>query len=189
MKKLSIKVFLILSLISNCVLGILLFNTNTYLEKQETLLENAIVINEFSERAKEWRNFNDFIRELSRSGSFPVSDSQSDVYWELAKPMESVVLKSTDYVLDHEHSSFILTFDETFEDIIDTFKEKLPLINQEQLIETSKALDDAYRDLVGKGEWGISLPDTMITMNFQQENLDSVIEKLNSIHFQLLSVK
>lgn len=57
--------------------------------------------------------------------------------------MESIVLNSTDYVLDHEYFSFITTFDKTFEDIIDNFKEKLPLMNQKQLIEMSKALDDA----------------------------------------------
>lgn len=189
MKKLSIVVLLILSLISNCVLIIKIFNTNTYMEKQETLLENALVINEFSERAKEWRNFNDFIRELPKSGSFPVSESQSEVYWELAKPMESVVLKSTDYVLDNEFTSFIFSYDKTYKDMINTFKEKLPLMNQKQLIEMSKALDDAYRDFVGKGEWVISVPDTKINVDFQKEDLDSVIEKLNSIHLQLQSVE
>lgn len=38
-----------------------------------------------------------------------------------------------------------------------------------------------YGDFVGKGEWWISLPDTKINVDFQKEDLDSVIEKLNSI--------
>jgi hypothetical protein len=100
--------------------------------------------------------------------------------------MKSVVLKST--VLDNEHSSFISSFDKKYEDIIDTFKEKLPLMNQQQLTQMSKRLDDAYKDFVGKGDWSISYPDTKINVDFKKENLDLVIEKLTSIHIQLQSI-
>lgn len=104
-----IKVLLVLSLLSNTIFIYVVFNSKTNKDNQEELLKNAIIINEFSERAKEWRNFNDFIKELSKQeeDSFPVLEKQSDMYWELAKPMQSVILKSTHYVSKNEFFFYI----------------------------------------------------------------------------------
>ncbi len=160
-------------------------------ENQEELLKNAIIINEFSERAKEWRNFNGFIKDLSKQemDSFPVSEKQANMYWELANPMESVVSKSTEYILKNEYSSFIISFDKKYEDVINAFKEKLPLMKKEQVISLEKKMDEAYKNFIGKGEWSIRQPQTKINIDFKKENLNLVIEQLTSIDKKLQSIE
>ncbi|KGX89479.1 hypothetical protein [Pontibacillus marinus] len=186
-----IKLLLVLSLISNTIFFYLVFNMKSNNENQEELLKNAIIINEFSERAKEWRNFNGFIKDLSKQemDSFPVSEKQANMYWELANPMESVVSKSTEYILKNEYSSFIISFDKKYEDVINAFKEKLPLMKKEQVISLEKKMDEAYKNFIGKGEWSIRQPQTKINIDFKKENLNLVIEQLTSIDKKLQSIE
>ncbi|MBM7571328.1 hypothetical protein [Aquibacillus albus] len=51
-------------------------------------------MNEFSDRAEKWRNFNQFVIQiLHEDDIYPISKQQSDIYYELAKHEMSVIQK------------------------------------------------------------------------------------------------
>jgi len=103
--------------------------------------------------------------------------------------MESVVSKSTEYVLNNENSSFLFSFDKEYQDVINAFNEKLPLMKKEQVISFENKMDEAYKIFVGKGDWTIREPKARINIDFKKENLNLVIEQLTSIEKELREIE
>ncbi|MCC5910096.1 MAG: hypothetical protein JJT76_06630 [Clostridiaceae bacterium] len=186
-----ITTLLILSLVLN------IFLVKNYFDEQseKVELEKVIIMNEFSQRAKEWRNLTQFVTNLSASNDidFPISEEESDLYWELATPMKSVIMKTTDKVnpihpLYNEYVAFLIEFDLKYEAIINRFKSKLPLMSKAQLINFSNQLEEGYSLFIGDAmghHWSIRTDKLDINFEPQKYKLDQVIEKLTLIREEL----
>lgn len=158
-------------------------------------LEKAIIMNEFSERAKEWRNFKTFVSKLAEKEDehFPISEKQSNLYWELATPMKSVIMKVTDkvnpeYISYNEYLIFINKFDLEYKAIVDSFQTKLPSMSKEEVITFANQLDETYNFFMGEamGQWSVGGgPNLDIRFEPQVEQLNQVTEELALINKEL----
>ncbi|WP_156289530.1 hypothetical protein [Oceanobacillus salinisoli] len=188
-----IVILLILSLIVNGVQFYLYENK----QSESIDLEKVIIINEFSERAKNWRNFNQFIDNLSQKEKLdsPISQLQSDLYWELAKHNQSIILKGTKYVSDNaeysnysDYLQFINDFDREYEAIINRFKTKITLMNNEQLVKLSSDLDVVYKLYINDGIGEFSIGEN-IQFEPNKEILSKVINELILIKEDLEAIE
>jgi nucleosome binding factor SPN SPT16 subunit len=105
------------------------------------MIEKSLLMNDYSDRAEKWRNFNQFVIKILEEDDikYPISKQQSDIYYELAKHEMSVIQKQTNNVggfaitpSDSDYAQFISEFDIVFEGIVQRFNSKLPLMDREQ---------------------------------------------------------
>lgn len=182
------------------LLGLNIFLAKVYFDAQSERveIEKAIIMNEFSERTKEWRNFMQFVAILSASNEedFPIAEEEANLYWELAKPMESVIMKVTDkvypkYPLYNEYLVFLTEFDLKYEATINRFKSKLPLMSKAQLITFSNQMEEGYSLFIKEaiGEWSVSYDKLDINFEPQKYKLNQVIEKLALINQELEGIE
>ncbi|QMV42335.1 hypothetical protein [Cohnella cholangitidis] len=183
---------LILSLVGNAFLLKMYFDA----KHNQVTLEKGIVMNEFIEREKELRNFRAFVSELAADDDerVPISEEQSSLYWLLAFPLESIIMKGTyEIQADYEHYDdyigFIREFDQEYKAIGNHFKSKLPLMTKEQLADFAFRLDGTYELLMNQAlrDWKISRKDKKVDIRFEprKEILDQVIQELMSIREEL----
>lgn len=191
----ALLILLIVSLLFN---GLLL---KGYIDKKKNKIEieKGLIMNEFSQRTKEWRNFNKFLRELKELSEeqFPINKEQSNFYWSLTIPEESVIMKSTKYldeahyISNNDYLRFISEFDYEYEWIVDLFRNKLPRMNRDQVKGISSRLDKTYKKYMneGIGEWGINRPNLYIDFEPNMEVLEEVIKELDLIRDYLDKIK
>lgn len=196
--KVIVSLLLLLFVASLLLNGLLL---KRYYDQQSNKIEieKAIIMNEFSERTKEWRNFNSFLRQLTELGEeqFPFTKEQSNLYWELVVPMESVVMKASSYIRETDYSSFddyqtfINQFDHEYKAIVTGFKSRLPLMNIDQLLELSSQLDETYNMYMGEAlvDWGIGSPEFYVVFEPEKEKLEEVINELKLVREYLEAIK
>ncbi|MGM0885296.1 MAG: hypothetical protein ACQEXQ_30190 [Bacillota bacterium] len=187
-----IVVCLILSLLVNTFLLIIYFGGKS----NQIELENAILMNEFVEREKEWRHFRAFIGKLAENNNehFPITPQQSELYWILATPEGSVIMKATHSIRDAEYefynhySSFIIDFDTEYATMVRSLESKLSIMNNVQLEAISNHLDEAY-DLYKKSldGWSVRSSNKKFDIQFepQKEELNQVIQELMLIREEL----
>ena len=179
----------------------ILLNIFLYLDSKsdKVEIEKVIIMNEFSDRAKEWRNFLQFVSNLPAKSieDFPISKEESNLYWELAKSDESVIMKVSDkvdayYSSYNEYMEFFTKFDIEYRKIVTLFKSKLPLMNKEDLITFSSSLNKSYdlfiREAIGNWSRGNG---NKLDINFepQKEKLNQVIEELTLVVEELEKAK
>lgn len=161
-------------------------------------VEKAMIMNAYSERTKEWRNFNTFIRQLSEANDdqFPISDEQSRLYRALATPMESVVLQVTsigepDYDSFNESMHFLSQFDREYQLIVKRFNSKLPIMTKDELLNLSSELDATYRLYMNEAlvNWGIGSPEFSVRFEPHKEKLTEVIKQLKLIREDLEAIE
>ncbi|KAB3530922.1 hypothetical protein F8154_13460 [Alkaliphilus pronyensis] len=193
-KRKALTVLLILLIVVN----IFIINDYYDIQMEKTQLEKAIIMNEFSERAKAWRNFIQFTGNLSskKEKYFPIAEEESKIHWELAKPMESIIVKVTDKVNPNyssysEYLMFLEKFDLEYEAIINLFKLKLPSMSKDQVISFSSQLDEAYSFFIGEaiGEWTVG-GDGYLDIKFEpaKDKLNLVIEMMILIKEEIESI-
>jgi hypothetical protein len=193
--RLALIIILFLSLIFNGFQFYLYSNERN----ERIMIEKSLLMNEFSDRAEKWRNFNQFVIQILHEDdiNYPISKQQSDIYYELAKHEMSVIQKQTNSVgvfaispSYSEYNQFISEFDQVFEAIVQRFNGKLPLLNGEQLIELSNELEESYKLFMndGVGEFGTS-SNGSVMFEPDVKTLDKVIERLSSIQKNLEAVK
>ena len=149
-------------------------------------LEKGIIMNEFSERARELRNFMHFTSSLSERNdeTLPVTEEEASLYWELANPGQSVVIKITDkvtpvYPLYSGYTAFLRNFDREYQAVNNRFKEKLPLMTQAELVTFSGRINETYDFFMKSiGRWSISGQNLEINFEPSQDKLDQLIGKL-----------
>lgn len=193
-----IVLLLILSVASLLFNGFLL---KEYYHQQSNKIEieKALIMNEFSERTKEWRTFNSFLRQLTKLDveQFPISKEQSNLYWELAFPAESIVMKATSYIREADYDSyndygaFINQFDSEFKLVVTQFKSILPLMNRDQLNELTSQLDETYDMYINEAliNWGIGYPEFFVNFEPDKEKLEEVINELKLVRENLEAIK
>jgi hypothetical protein len=164
-------------------------------------LEKAILMNEYSERAKEWLKFTSFLKTLLRIDDkhFPISEEQSRLYGILATPAEPVYIPKVthniraDYELYNDYSRFIIEFDREYAAIVNRFKSKSPLMDKDQLLALINRLDETYDLFMDKavGDWRVSRTGKKFDIRFepQKEILDEVIQELMLIHEELEAIE
>lgn len=196
--KLASIILLLLSLIFN------VFQFYQYLNEQDEriLIEKSLLMNEFSDRAEKWRNFNQFIFKILEEEdiNYPINKQQSDIYYELAKHEVSILQNQTNSVGSlaispyyGEYAQFISEFDQEFEAIVQRFYSKLPLLNREQLIKLSNEIEGVYKFYMNDaiGEFGSgSSGSVMVSVMFEPDikKLDKVIDELSSIRKSLEAI-
>ena len=187
--------FLVFSFLLN------VFLLTVFVERQSTNIERekVIIMNEFSERAKEWRNFTQFVNRLSEKENehFPIKKEESDLYWELAKPMESIIMKTTDqldadYDLYGNYVDFFIKYDVAYSAIINLFKSRLPLMKRDQMLRLSTQLDESYDLFIREaiGDWSVS-GQSRLDIHFEpkEEKLNLVIQKLAAMKEEIESIE
>ncbi|MFD1738845.1 hypothetical protein ACFSCX_20210 [Bacillus salitolerans] len=172
-------------------------------QNKRNIVEKSMLMNEFSDRAEKWRNFNQFISKIlqEKNINYPISKQQSDMYFELAKHEMSLILKQTSNVgsfaiSDHyiEYAQFISEFDRQFKTLVQRFNGKLPIMKREQLVELSNSLEKSYKLYmnVGVGRFGASSKGSvMFEVIFEPniEILDKVIDELSSIRKEIEAIE
>jgi hypothetical protein len=188
-----IVVCLILSLVVNTFLLKKYFDGHSI----HVELEKGILMNEYSERAKEWLKFKSFIKTLLRIDDehFPISEEQSRLYGILATLAEPVYIPKVthyiraDYELYNDYSRFIIEFDREYAAIVNGFNSKLPLMDKDQLLAFVNHLDETYELFMDKavGDWRVSRTGKKFDIRFepQKEILDEVIQELMLIREEL----
>ena len=168
-------------------------------QNERIMMEKSLLMNEFSDRAEKWRNFNQFVIQILHEDdiNYPISKQQSDIYYELAKHEMSVIQKQTNSISGFaislsysDYAQFISEFDQVFEALVQRFNSKLPLLNREQLVELSNELEESYKLFINDavGEFGTS-SNGSVMFEPDVKTLDKVIDKLSSFQKHLEAVK
>jgi hypothetical protein len=168
-------------------------------QDERILIEKSLLMNEFSDRAEKWRNFNQFVIQILHKDNinYPINKQRSDIYYELAKHEMSVIQKQTNNVSGFaitpnysDYAQFISEFDIIFEGLVQRFNSKLPLMEREQLVKLSNKLEESYKlymnDAVGEFGSGTN-GSVMVSVTFEPDvkTLDKVIDELLSIRKSL----
>lgn len=160
-------------------------------------LEKAILLNEYSERTKEWLKFTSVMKELLRNNDelIPISEEYSFYYGLLATPSEPVYVPKVthniiaDYDFYDGYASFIIEFDREYKAIMNLFTSKLPSMDKDQLSDFVNDLDETYDFYLDKGvgDWEISRSGKEFDIQFEphKEVLDEVIQELILIREKL----
>ncbi|QJD85990.1 hypothetical protein [Cohnella herbarum] len=195
-KNSAIVVCLILSIAVNAFLLKMYFDHKS----NQAALEKGILMNEYIDRGKELGYFRAFVNELAaKEGEhLPISEEQSNLYWILAVPGESIIMDfayevKADYELYDDYLEIIQQFDREYKEIVNQFKLKLPKMNKEKLVALGQHLDETYDLFIGKAlrDWKISRTGKKLDIRFQppKEILNQGIQELKLIREELQALE
>ncbi len=179
--KMSIIIFLLI-----LVLCVSVINSNQ-LNDQVERLETVVIMEEFSQLARKWRNFNNFTKELvlEVQAEGTLNSIQVNGYRELGLPQASVILESSNLNLKSEYRPFIIQFNKEFNMLYDRFFRRLPDLTVNELEHIHRILEAEYVKFINSGDWVLDQDGKNTVLSFEMNVLDEVLKEIIEIKNQL----
>lgn|GEM_PF-3610816 len=168
-------------------LSISIISRSQLIKKVENL-EKAIIMGEFSQLAKDWRNFNNFTKELAiemREVQNPLNPHQIKGSKELGLPKASVILESRSLIIDSEYRHFINQFNQEFNVLYDRFFRSLPNSTADEIDAIYRAMDATYIKFISSGIWTLDQEGKNTIISFDMDALSEVLNEIIAIKNQL----